>query len=186
MGYRPEAPEGINCFALVTYLPSPLGSFLNSLRQELVPTCHLRSHVTVLPPRQLPSCSAGWDQLQRQLIDFEPVYVELDTIEVFPETSVIYVSIGCGRQQLIAMHQSLAQDDLAFCEPFVFHPHITLAQGLLGEQVEAGKELARHRWANFTGPRGFMLDAMTFVQNTVSNDWVDLGELSLGAVGVSQ
>lgn len=182
MGCRPEAPERINCFALVTYLPSPLGPFLNALRQELVPACHLRSHVTVLPPRQLQSCSAGWDQLQRQTIDFEPVYLELDSIEVFPKTSVIYVSIGRGREQLIKMHQLLAQDDLAFCEPFDFHPHITLAQGLVGVEVDAGAELARRRWESYQGPRGFMLDSMTFVQNTVSNDWLDLGELSLGTV----
>ncbi len=80
------------------------------------------------------------------------------------------------------MHQLLAQDDLAFCEPFEFHPHITLAQGLVGIEVDTGAELARRRWESYQGPRGFMLDSMTFVQNTVSNDWLDLGELSLGTV----
>lgn len=186
MGCRPEAPDGINCFALVTYLPSPLGSFLNALRQELVPGCHLRSHVTILPPRKLESCTAGWAQLSQQTIDFEPFRIELEAIEVFPATSVIYVSIGRGREELVRMHESLARHSLAFREPFQFHPHVTLAQGLVGDQVTEGVELARRRWASFSGPREFMLDSMTFVQNTVTSDWVDLGELSLGAVGAAR
>jgi len=58
----PAAWDRINSFALVSYIPEPLAGFLDRLRQELVPDCFLRAHVTILPPR--PICSPpgeAWD-----------------------------------------------------------------------------------------------------------------------------
>ena len=45
-------PEGqrLNVFALVVYIPDPLGRFLDDLRRELVPHYNPHAHVSVLPP----------------------------------------------------------------------------------------------------------------------------------------
>ena len=45
--------QRLNIYALVIYVPAPLGRFLDDLRRELVPTYKPRAHVSVLPPRPL-------------------------------------------------------------------------------------------------------------------------------------
>ena len=41
----------MNQFALVIYIPDPLGRFLDDLRRELAPDCVPHAHVSVLPPQ---------------------------------------------------------------------------------------------------------------------------------------
>lgn len=182
MDSSPESPDLINLYALVTYLPNPLGAYLNSLRRELVPNCHLRAHVTVLPPRRLISGAAGWGRLQRETLDFSPIEIELGDIEVFPITSVIYLSIHRGMKELVELHDHLAKDELAFDEPYQYHPHITLAQGLAGEPLAAAVDHAKKRWRAYKSSRKFVLDSMTFVQSTAQSEWLDLGEVPLGVI----
>jgi 2'-5' RNA ligase len=177
------AGSGKNPFALISYLPEPLGGFLNALRCELVPRCQARSHITVLPPRPL---AAGlpenaWRELSDALDDFTPFPVELTSIEVFQGTNVIYLGVGAGYRELEKMHSALNRGSLAFDEPFQYHPHVTLAQELSPEQVEAAAAHARARWREFPASHSFMLDRLTFVQNTVENNWADLAgrELSV-------
>ncbi len=50
-GAEQERPS---LYALVIYLPDPLGGFLDDLRLEMVPGCNPHAHVSVLPPRPLP------------------------------------------------------------------------------------------------------------------------------------
>jgi 2'-5' RNA ligase len=178
-----NGPSGsrINLYALVTYLPGSMGRFLNQLRQELVPNCHLRAHVTVLPPRQIQSQHAAARRLQAESRQFEPVYIELGDVEVFPITSVIFLSIRRGHHELVEMHSQMAQNELAFAETYEYHPHITLAQGLAPSEVAAAVDHAKRRWREYEGPRSFVLDSMTFVQSTAHAEWIDLGEFALGS-----
>lgn len=166
---------GVNSFALVCYIPNPLGAFLDRLRKELVHECHAKAHVTVLPPRpiQVPSADA-WNQIQEQLQDIQPFTVELGAIEVFPITDVIYVSVKGGRSELKKLHTALNSGLVSFREPFLYHPHVTLAQEITRENVTGAAEVAMDRWAQFTGPRSFVVDKLTFVQNTTTNGWTDL------------
>jgi 2'-5' RNA ligase len=177
------AGNAINSFALISYLPDPLGGFLNSLRCELVPRCMARTHVTVLPPRPLTAGlpEAVWQDLSASLENFPPFRVELTSIEVFPGTNVIYLSIGAGYRELERMHAALNHGALQFAEPYEYHPHVTLAQQLLPEEVELAAARARSRWREFPYSHGFMVDRLTFVQNTVENRWEDLAaqELSI-------
>src|SRR5271157_1965000 len=50
---RVPAEEQLNVFALVIYVPEPLGRFLDDLRRELSPASNPHAHVSVLPPRPL-------------------------------------------------------------------------------------------------------------------------------------
>lgn len=177
------AGNAINSFALISYLPEPLAGFLDSLRCELVPRCTAKSHVTVLPPRPLSSGlpEKAWSDLNDSLNGFPPFRVELGSIEVFENTNVIYLSIGAGYRELVQMHAALNQGPLQFCEPYEYHPHVTLAQQLTKDQVEAASALARRRWREFAYSHSFTVDRLTFVQNTVENRWADLAgrELSI-------
>jgi 2'-5' RNA ligase len=174
--------ERINSFALVSYLPDPLADYLNRLRYELAPHCLAKAHVTVLPPRPLTgSPDEAWQQMQQSLQDFQPFHVELAEVAIFPISQAIYIAIKSGAQELGRMHSALNVDGLAFDEPFEYRPHLTLAQDLPPEQIARGMELAAERWGEFPYPRGFTVDRLTFVQNTLENLWADLAAMDLAS-----
>jgi len=181
MDCDPQCTDRINSFALVSYIGGRIGEFLNRLRQELVPGCGVPAHLTVLPPRPLsvePPIAA--DFIREHLLSAPPFSVEVGGVEIFATTSVIYAEIGQGRSTLRHMHNELNRNGLAFTEPYRYHPHITLAQGLAPEAVHDSYELARRRWQESTAGTTFMLDKLTFVQNTADNRWLDLVEFELG------
>jgi 2'-5' RNA ligase len=171
---------GINSFALVSYLPSPLGEFLDRLRRNLVCECRAKAHVTVLPPRPLVgSAEEAWSELAAHLQDTPPFTVELGEVEVFPVTQVVYLSVIVGGAELKRLHEMLNSGRLAFEEPFHYHPHVTLAQDLDGDGVAQAAELARTQWREFQSRRRFVVDKLTFVQNTLGNMWTDLNGFQL-------
>jgi 2'-5' RNA ligase len=179
----PSGAERINSFALVCYLPGPLGVFLDRLRAELVTSCVARSHVTILPPRQLISPETlAKEQIAVRVPDYPPFRVDLGEVEVFPVTKVIYLGLNSGNADLHHMHDSLNCGALRFEEPYIYHPHVTLAQGLAPEHVEDATKLAAARWREFKHSRSFQVDTLTFVQNTSVNCWLDLVEYELGSL----
>jgi 2'-5' RNA ligase len=177
----PAAWDRINSFALVSYIPEPLAGCLDRLRQELVPNCFLRAHVTILPPRPISTKpAAAWGTIRTLAPRFAPFDVDLTEMEVFPVTDVIYIGIGRGRAELKHLHAGLNVEGLKFAEPFPYHPHITLAQELKGDEVDELARVARARWAECTLPKTFRVEEVFFVQNTRRKEWLDLGESALG------
>jgi 2'-5' RNA ligase len=178
--WRVPPEERLNVFALVVYIPGPLGTFLDDLRRELVPSYNPHAHVSLLPPRPL---AVDWRLASgeaRALADrWAPFDIELTGIEVFPVTDVIYIEVGAGAAELRRMHEALNAGALKFQDPFPYHPHITLAQELPDDRVAATGELARRRWREYRGPRGFRVEQAVFVQNTLNDCWIDLAEYSL-------
>src|SRR5580698_167541 len=115
----PAAWDRINSFALVGYIPEPLAGFLDRLRQELVPNCFLRAHITILPPRpSTTSPEVAWAQLGEAVLRFRPFDIELNAVQVFDISDVIYISIGDGEKQLRDMHTALNIGGLKYKEPF--------------------------------------------------------------------
>jgi 2'-5' RNA ligase len=177
----PVAWDRINSFALVSYIPEPLAGFLDRLRQELVPNCFLRAHVTILPPRPISSTpEAAWEIVRTLAPRFAPFDVEMTQLEVFPVSDVIHIGIGRGREEMERMHDELNVGGLKFAEPYPYHPHITLAQDLKGDEVDELARVARTRWAEYAQPKTFRVDKVFFVQNTRRKQWLDLGESALG------
>jgi 2'-5' RNA ligase len=177
--------ERLNVFALVIYIPDPLGRFLDELRQELVPSYNPHAHVSVLPPRPLPvdwSVAAG--QVRSLTGAWAPFEIELTDIGIFPLTDVIYIQLGAGASELSRMHTAMNSGPLGFHEPFPYHPHVTLAQEIPAGQVDSVCETAMERWRDYRGPRTFRADRAAFVQNTLQNCWIDLAEYPLGALAV--
>jgi 2'-5' RNA ligase len=172
----------LNSFALVSYLSDPLAGFLNRLRCDLAPQCAAKAHVTILPPRPLGSSpEEAWQELQRGLQDFQPFRVELGEIAVFPGFQAVYLSIESGRRELERMHARLNTGRLAYEEPFQYYPHLTLVQELASQELAAAMELAAQRWREFRHSRGFTVDKVTFVQNTLENRWTDLAAVDLAS-----
>jgi 2'-5' RNA ligase len=165
----------INSFALVAYLSDPLAGFLDRLRTDLVPGCHAKAHVTILPPRPISApAEQAWSEIEKGLQDVPPFRVELADIEIFPATQVIYLSVNAGSLELRRLHRLLNTGACSFEEPFSYHPHLTLAQDLERGQVETAMETTKQRWRQFSDRRNFMVEKLTFVQNTIDNRWADL------------
>jgi 2'-5' RNA ligase len=184
-GFRFLQSEQLRVFALVIYIPDPLGRFLDDLRRELVPHYNPHAHVSVLPPRQLPSDWEAASGQARALTEGWPTFdVELTSVQVFPATDVIYIGIGRGATELDRMHTALNSDVLAFPEPYLYHPHVTLAQEVSHDRVPELCERASRYWSEYRGSHVFRAERAMFVQNTVDNCWADLAEYSLGAVAV--
>jgi 2'-5' RNA ligase len=174
------AEKRLNVYALVIYIPDPLGRFLDDLRRELVPGCNPHAHVSVLPPR---SIAVEWqvagEEVRACANSWAPFEIKLGDIERFPVTNVIYIGLAEGASELHRMHEHMNSGNLESDEPFVYHPHITLAQEIPLDDLEDVNRLAKRRWAEFTGPRTFMADRAAFVRNTIGNHWIDLAEFEL-------
>jgi 2'-5' RNA ligase len=169
-----------NSFAVVGYVPEPAGEFINRLRREFEPDCPARAHITILPPRPLP-CSPddAWRQLRESLNDFHALYIELKEVKIFPDSDVIYLSIGAGYQDLEHMHQQMNRGLCRGDEAWRYTPHITLARPAEGQELAANFDLASRRWEEFAHARDFTLNEVTFVQNTSGEDWTDLERFRL-------
>ena len=181
----PPRGEGLDLFAVVIYIPDPLGRFVDRLRRELVPGCSMRAHVSVLPPRPL---AVDWrvacEQARVLAETWTPFEIEASSVQVFSNTSVVYLQIKAGARQLHRMHEAMNTGPLEFREPFAYHPHITLAQDIPHDSVPAIRDLAARRWERFHQARSFRADRLVFVRNTDEECWKDLSEFSLGAVAV--
>jgi 2'-5' RNA ligase len=133
-----------------------------------------------LPPRELHS---GLDQISRQLAkdlqEFSKFSLELTEVTVFATTSVVYLALGDGCEEIIRMHNAVNRSALGADETHQFVPHITLAQDLMPEQLPEIAARARRRWSEYRDQRSFEVDRLTFVQNTSSNCWQDLQEFRL-------
>jgi 2'-5' RNA ligase len=179
---RIPAEQRLNVFALVIYVPDPLGRFLDELRRALVPDCNPHAHVSVLPPRPIAGdLQVAGEQVRSTNAAFSPFEITLTGIEVFPLTNVVYLQLGKGESEMYQLHEGMNKDALFFKEPFVYHPHITVAQEIRADEVESIRERARAIWASWDGPRGFLADRAAFVRNTMGNCWIDLAEYPLGA-----
>lgn len=171
--------DPINQYAVVCYIPEKLGDFITSLRRELVSGCTAQSHVTILPPRPLTADAGEAERdLRIRSVDFCAFRMDIPRIRIFRETSVIFADIGAGREQFFEMHDALNSGVFAFDEPFSYHPHITLAQGIDPADLEEMYDLAVRRWQE--APHYTVhIENLTFVQNTSNNRWIDLAECEL-------
>ena len=189
MQSEPNGTRPPSLYAVVLYLPDPLGAYLDDLRLEMVPGCNPHAHISVLPPRPLRVAPQAAIEQAREIVSgFTPFDIELGRIEKFDVTDVIYISVEDGVEQLRQIHRSLNRGELAFEEPFAYHPHVTLAQEIPAGQVEGLAALAFRRWREFDGPRRFRAHSTVFVRNTRGNVWIDLAdgplrEARVGPVG---
>jgi 2'-5' RNA ligase len=185
MAVCPDGAERVNLFALVVYIPDPLARFLDDLREELVPACLPRAHVTILPPRPVSGDVGEAIEHARTLVTgFAPFDIIAGEVAMFPSTDVIYIGIKQGEAELREVYRALNRGPLSFQEPFSYHPHITLAQDLPPDRVKPLFELASKRWAGFPHSRRIRAERACFVQSTVECTWVDLAEFKLMGVPV--
>lgn len=184
-GGHPAGQGSAGQYAVVAYIPDPLGSYLSAVRSQLVPGCTLRSHITILPPRRLTAgaeaLSVEVERLAQSLPAFE---VALGDVEVFPATGVIYLALSSGRESVEHAHETLNHGILFAEDVFPFHPHVTIAQNLGAAPFDEVLAAARRLWKECPWPRHFPVEELVLVRNVAPDCWQDLSRHPLAPVSL--
>jgi 2'-5' RNA ligase len=176
-------------YALVAYVKSPVGEFVENLRRELHPDLpHLAAHITFLPPRPLQGTESAALQMLAEICGHaEPFEVTLGDMQTFvPTTPTVYIRVTYGASRLQELHDQLNQQTFAFAEEWPYIPHVTIAKMANEPAAEQALEVARLRWQQYSGSRRILLDRLTFVREEAQNCWVDLAPVLLGGSLVSR
>jgi 2'-5' RNA ligase len=176
-------------YALVAYVKTPVGEFVENLRRELHPNSpHLAAHLTFLPPRPLQGTeSEALQVLGRVCGCVEPFEVTLGEMESFvPTTFTVYIRVAHGALRLEELHRQLNTQALAFNEEWPYVPHLTVGTMATEQAAEQALARARERWRQYSGSRRILLDRLTFVREDAPSCWVDLAPVPLGGNLVSR
>ncbi len=175
-------------YALVAYVKSPVGEFVENLRRELHPGLpHFMAHLTLLPPRPLQGAeNAALQVLSGICSQAEPFEVTLGDMESFaPTTPTVYIRVGSAAARLRELHDQLNTRTLAYAEEWPYIPHLTIVKMPTEQAAHHALEIARERWQQYSGSRRILLDRLTFVREDAQNCWVDLAPVQLGGSLVS-
>lgn len=170
-------------YALVSYVRSSVGRFVERLRQELHPDLpHLPAHITILPPRPLRGSELSALQTLEELCSrTEPFEIELGEVETFvPVTPTVFIDVADSGRVLRKLHDRLSTHALAAVEEWPYMPHLTIAKMSTQELAEQAYLVARDKWAEFTGDRLVTVKELTFVREEGESHWVDVAGLPLG------
>src|ERR1035441_7790605 len=97
----------VSRYALVTYVRSPVGLFVENLRQELHPTMpHMAAHLTILPPRELVGAEgAAMEFLAEACSHVIPFEVEMGDVETFlPTTPTVFIQVKRAAYKMRELH----------------------------------------------------------------------------------
>ena len=170
-------------YALVAYVKSPAGEFVENLRRELHPDLpQVPAHLTILPPRPLAGSEiAALELLQRICGGEEPFTVSLGAVETFiPVTPTVFIRIESDAARMCALHEKLNIEVLRYCEEWPYIPHMTIVKMGTEQPAETAFQTARSRWQEYLGTRRITLERLTFVREDSPNCWVDLAPVVLG------
>ena len=171
-------------YALVAYVKSELGEFVEDLRRELHPVhAHLPTHLTVLPPRPLHGTEdEAVAMLREASAPIAPFGVELGEVESFlPITPTVFIRVSHAGYRMRELHDLLNRGPLAFTEPLPYMPHVTVAKLDDNERAAEVLAMSKSRWSNFPGSHRITIERLTFVRGG-KDMWVDLADISLCAV----
>jgi 2'-5' RNA ligase len=176
-------------YALVAYVKSPAGEFVENLRRELHPDLpHLAAHLTILPPRPLQGTETSALQVLERICGAEePFEVSLGSVETFiPVTPTVFIRIEAAASHMGELHGKLNTEVLAYQEEWPYIPHLTIVKMSSEPPAHAAYETARERWEQYSGSRRILLERLTFVREESPNCWVDLAPVLLGRSLVSR
>jgi 2'-5' RNA ligase len=168
-------------YALVTYVRSPVGEFVEQLRRELLPTIsHMAAHLTILPPRQLAGTEeAALEFLEEACRRAVPFDVELGDVNSFlPTTPTVFIEVQPA-DRIRGLHDQLCSKGLNCEENWPYTPHVTILKTELDEQARAAWVVARDRWSQFSGERIVHVEELVFVRER-EGGWQDVAAVPLG------
>ena len=169
-----QQPAKCGHFAVVYYVPQPLGSILGELAGNISTYHRPQAHITLLPPRLLRMTLEGAVERVRSAVrGFGSFEVELTGVQQFTETNVLYLGIGEGLERLNLLHEKLNAGGLEDKEEFEFLPHLTLSGPIGASDIERRRKHAESFWNSVTCSRKFIVDEAVFLcmSKTESTEW---------------
>jgi len=172
-------------YAVIAYVRSPVGVFVEELRRELHPAhTHADAHLTILPPRPLSGEQPALTLLADVAHSATSFEVTLGEVETFvPVTPTVFLRVAKGAYHMRELREKLNRDALRCAEPWPYMPHLTIAKMDTPEEALKILSTARQRWQAYTGPRTVTIDNLTLVKGT-GERWVDVTRIPLGSVAV--
>lgn len=171
-------------YAAVSYISSELGKFVEDLRAELHPShAHLPAHISVLPPRpSVTSEDEAVKLVETVCSQVEAFEVELGDVETFiPTTPTVFIRVARAAYKMRELHDKLNVEALAYDEPLVFMPHLTIAKVDSIERAQEVYEISCQRWKEFQGSRTARIESVSFVRGRIES-WIDLVTVPLTGV----
>lgn len=160
-------------YALVGYVPDPLGSFLDALRHTMAGHKASPAHLTFLPPRPLridPDAASAI--IRDKLRSFATFSVELTDVQCFPLTNVLYLGLSAGNLEARKLHDSLHSEvGLSHVEEFEYRPHITLSASIDSSEIEEARRVAALAWSRRTLPQRFTIRDVAFLRQSSRQVW---------------
>jgi 2'-5' RNA ligase len=170
-------------YALVSYVESPIGRFVEELRHELSPEeGHHPAHITALPPRPItiPE-SQALEMIEEICRPVVPFQVTLGDVETFmPRTGTVFIRVAHAAYRMRELHDQLNVDGLKFEEPFPYMPHLTIFKMQDLQRARRSMLDARQRWDDYKGERTIWVDRLSFVRGSLEAGWQDLAKVHLG------
>lgn len=170
-------------YALVAYIRSELGEFVEDLRREVHPPhAHLPTHMTVLPPRPLSGSEEGAVvMLRKASVNVSPFQIELGEVESFlPITPTVFIRVAHAGYRLRELHDQFNLPPLEYDEPLPYMPHVTVAKLDDNERAAEVLSISKQRWSAFSGSHAVTIERLTFVRGR-AHLWEDLADIPLTA-----
>jgi 2'-5' RNA ligase len=170
-------------YALVAYVRSPIGAFVEQLRREIHPEhAHLAAHVTVLPPRPLlGSEEDAVRDVERIASTHAAFNIGMGEVESFvPSTPTIFIRVARAAYRMRELHDQINKGGLRYEEPWPYMPHLTIAKLNCVSDAQELIETARQRWHEYRGSKDVRIDNLAFVRGS-GHTWFDIAQFSLQA-----
>jgi 2'-5' RNA ligase len=168
-------------YAVIAYVRSPVGIFVEQLRRELHPAhTHADAHITILPPRPLEGSEEEALELVREAARSANRFdVAMGEVESFiPVTPTVFLRVARGAYRMRELRDKLNRAALRFEEPWPYMPHLTIAKMDTEQEARKLLDVARERWQAYTGPRTVAIDSLTLVKGC-NERWVDVAKTRL-------
>jgi 2'-5' RNA ligase len=168
-------------YAVVAYVRSPVGIFVEELRRELHPAhTHADAHLTVLPPRPLHGTERqALDVLSGACQTVAAFEVTMGDVESFvPITPTVFLRVAHGAYRMRELHDLLNRGALSYEEPWPYMPHLTIVKTDTAEEAQKAEVIARQRWKAYSDTRTVRIGALIFVKGN-GERWVDLATVPI-------
>jgi 2'-5' RNA ligase len=141
----------------------------------------MAAHLTILPPRELTGTEEeAVEFLEDACSRVIPFTVELGDVETFlPTTATVFIQVKRTAYRMRELHDQLCGAGLGCNESWPYIPHLTILKTEHDAEARAAFEIARKRWAEFTGRRDVPVEKLMFVKE-VDGQWQDVAPLPLG------
>lgn len=178
-GAASPGDEGVSV-GVVIPLPEPLSSELRDVRASLGDpvAASIAPHITLVTGAVATDWAAAREHVRRVAAQTLRFRVTLRGTATFkPVTDVVFLQVGEGFDECVALHRALQAGPLSSRVEFAFHPHLTIAHDLPGHQLDHALDSLSGYGAEFP------VDRIGLFEHDADGLWALQEELTLGQAG---